>query len=70
MILRGLIAGGAKDWAAALALADNARGKRRLPLREQNFILDNLAAAQDAEAEARAAAKRLTMRRLPRLSRP
>jgi hypothetical protein len=70
MMRRSLISGDARAWAWALSVADNARGKRRLPLREQNFILDNLAAAQDAEAEARAAAKRLTMRRLPRLSRP
>jgi pyrimidine operon attenuation protein/uracil phosphoribosyltransferase len=69
MIRRSLIAGTAADWIAALRVID--RGKRRLPLREQNFILDNIITAQAAEAEARAVAiERLPPRRkLPRLTR-
>jgi hypothetical protein len=64
---RGLIAGSSRDWAWALGVVD--RGKRRLPLREQNFILDNVVIAQDAEAEARDAVReRLPRRQLPRLT--
>jgi hypothetical protein len=44
------------------------RGKRRLPLREQNWLLDDVIIAMDAEAEARAATReRLPRRSLPRL---
>jgi hypothetical protein len=65
---RSLVFGTARDWAWALHLADT--GKRRLPLREQNFILDAIVTAQDSEAEARAATlERLRRRRLPRLGR-
>jgi hypothetical protein len=52
MIRRGLIAGGPQDWAWALAVID--RGKRRLPRREMNFLLDQIVIAQDSEREARA----------------
>jgi hypothetical protein len=55
MMRRSLVSGDARAWAWALDLAD--RGKRKLPLREQNFLLDAIATAQDAEREARAAAR-------------
>jgi hypothetical protein len=53
MIRRSLIAGGVADWARALHVVDRAR---RLPLREMNFLLDQIIVSQDAEREARAAA--------------
>jgi hypothetical protein len=53
---RGLIAGGSRDWIAALHAIDRCRGKRRLARREMNFLLDQIALAQDAEREARATA--------------
>jgi hypothetical protein len=66
VIRRSLVSGDARAWAWALHMADT--GKRRLPLREQNFILDAIATAQDAEREARASAiDRLTRRSLRRL---
>jgi hypothetical protein len=66
MIRRGLIAGGSADWAWALHVID--RGKRRLPQRDLNFLLDQIIVSQDAEREARAAAiVRLTRRSLRRL---
>ena len=54
MIRRGLIAGGPRDWAWALHVID--LGRRRLPRRELNFLLDQVIVAQDAEREARAVA--------------
>jgi hypothetical protein len=63
-----LVFGTAADWIKALGVAD--QGKRRLTLREQNFILDNIITAQDAEAQARDAVReRLPRRQLPRLTR-
>jgi hypothetical protein len=68
MMRRSLIAGGSRDWIAALSVID--RGRRVLPLREQNFLLDEIILAQDAEREARAAVReRLPRRQLPRLTR-
>jgi hypothetical protein len=57
MMRRSLVSGDARAWARALDLAD--RGKRKLPLRAQNFLLDALATAQDSEREAAAAASEL-----------
>jgi hypothetical protein len=68
MFKRSLVAGGARDWAWALQILDN--GKRRVPLRQQNLVLDEIILAQDAERVARAAAiERLPRRQLPRLTR-
>jgi hypothetical protein len=65
VIRRSLVSGDARAWAWALHVAD--RGKRRLTLREQNFLLDNIILAQDSEREARASAiERLTRRSLRR----
>jgi hypothetical protein len=61
MIRRGLIAGNPRDWASALNVVD--RGKRKLPRREMNNLLDTLALSIDAEREAKAAAERLPTRR-------
>jgi hypothetical protein len=69
MIRKSLIAGSAKDWAWALGVAD--RSKRKLPLQQQNWILDALIVAQDAEDEARKIAReRLPTRRPMRRLRP
>jgi hypothetical protein len=62
VIRRSLVAGSARDWAWALGVLD--RGKRRLPVRELNFLLDEIVLQQDAEVEARA------IERLPRSRRP
>jgi hypothetical protein len=61
---RALIAGTAADWIKALGAVD--RSSRRLPRREMNRLLDEIAISQDAEREARAAAiERLRRRPKP-----
>lgn len=52
MIHRSLIAGSLADWTKALRTIDS--GPRRLPQREMNWLLDQIAIAQDAERDARA----------------
>ena len=65
MIRRSLIAGTPADWARTLHVID--RGRRPLPRRELNFLLDQIIVAQDAEREARAASiERLTGYRKPK----
>jgi hypothetical protein len=64
----GMVAGDARSWAAALRILDG--GRRRVPLPQQNSLLDALTLAIDAEAEAAAAVReRLPRRKLPRLTR-
>jgi hypothetical protein len=46
------VAASSQQWAEALSVID--RGRRRLPRREMNWILDDVAIAIDAENEARA----------------
>jgi hypothetical protein len=66
-VIRSLIAGGVADWVRALHELDDGK---RLPLREQNFLLDQIIVSQDAEAEAREAAReRFPRRQLPKLTR-
>jgi hypothetical protein len=47
------VAANSREWAAALARMD---ASRRLPLREQNRLLDQIAITQDAERAAALAA--------------
>jgi hypothetical protein len=64
-----MIAGGSRDWIAALSAIDS--GKRPLPQRELNNLLDTVALAIDAEREARALAiDRLTGRSSLRRPKP
>ena len=51
-----LITGSPADWARALHVID--RGRRRLPRREMNWLLDQIIVVQDAEREARDAGPR------------